>query len=157
MDATAVSRFRPKPSCRVRKATVSIARNERQNESSRPERSFHLMKSPPVLQRKAAAKTKSRGVVCVDGVFRFTWDIGSNRFSHAKAKGAKKKPSHFLCASAGKNFSDQSMSPPATLSNTSQTHHSTVGSQLKQRRAPVPDTPDGLVASLLKYRRNQIP
>ncbi len=43
-------------------ATVIAANNERQNESSRPEREVHLMKSPPVLQSKAAAKTKSSGV-----------------------------------------------------------------------------------------------
>jgi hypothetical protein len=45
----------------VKNATVKIAKNERQNESSSPASVVHLMNSPPVLQRNAAAKTKSRG------------------------------------------------------------------------------------------------
>src|SRR6476646_2615668 len=40
---------------------VSIANKERQNESSSPVSVFHLMNSPPVLHKNAAAKTKSRG------------------------------------------------------------------------------------------------
>src|SRR5215217_2531275 len=62
MDAAAVRLFRPKPSRLVKKTTVNIAKNERQNDSSRPESVVHFMNKPPVLQSKAAAKIKSRGV-----------------------------------------------------------------------------------------------
>src|SRR3954452_13410055 len=61
IEAIAATLFRPKPSRLVRIAMVSIANKERQNESSSPVSVFHLMNRPPVLQRNAAAKTKSRG------------------------------------------------------------------------------------------------
>ena len=59
-EATAVRRLIPKPSCLVNRATVIAANRERPKESSRPESVVHLMKSPPVLQRRAAASTKKR-------------------------------------------------------------------------------------------------
>src|SRR5687768_11005535 len=60
-EAIRVMRFKPNPSRRVNKATVIAARNERPNESSRPESVVHLMKRPPVLQMIAAARTSKRG------------------------------------------------------------------------------------------------
>ena len=54
-------RFSPKPSRRVKIATVIAASSERPKESSRPERLVHLIKRPPVLQIIAAARTSSNG------------------------------------------------------------------------------------------------
>jgi len=56
-----VTLFSPKPSRRVKIATVMAANSERPKESSSPESEVHLMKSPPVLHSTAAATTKSRG------------------------------------------------------------------------------------------------
>src|SRR3569832_4162 len=61
IEAIAETPLSPNPSRLVRIATVSIANKERQNESSSPVSVFHLMNSPPVLHKNAAAKTKRRG------------------------------------------------------------------------------------------------
>ena len=60
-EAMAVTRFSPKPSCRVKMATATAASSERPNDNSSPDRLVHLMKRPPVLQSTAAATTNRSG------------------------------------------------------------------------------------------------